>query len=207
MAYIPPSSSKYAPPSPFSRAPNKPATAATDTDGWTTVVTSTKNAPKKWGDSALKKPEPTFDELFPSLVPNSSKKNGVTPASSTESLAEKMKRKMAEEQAEAMRKKTEEEDSMKKQNEKNNQDDTDYGMIAQIGRFHNSTAVLRQFDDEDVYQHDRHEEEYYEDTMDRDAYGRNAGGVGYNYEENTEEYYGENDYTGEYDDGNEYDRY
>jgi hypothetical protein len=61
----------------------------------------------KWGQSALKKPEPkpkTFEDEFPSLGNSSAKPTSPTTDSKPLSMAERMKLKLAEEAAEAERK-------------------------------------------------------------------------------------------------------
>jgi hypothetical protein len=114
MAYCPPSSSKWAPAEPFRK--NRP-----DADGWQTVpskatlatvgitasTTANTKTPNKWGGSALKKPAPKFEDEFPTL---GGAKPAAAPAPTTTTtpsapmtMAERMKAKLAEEEAERLR--------------------------------------------------------------------------------------------------------
>jgi hypothetical protein len=120
MSYCPPSNSKWS------------SKTTTDDDGWKTVSsTKAKAPPAKWGQSALKKPEPKFEDEFPTIStrPAATTANAVTATATTTqqagqkplTLAERMKQKLAEEEEqkrreeEERRRKTEEAEAEKNQ--------------------------------------------------------------------------------------------
>lgn len=77
----------------------------TDADGWQTVgssgaTTTSKSVPSKWGQSALKKPEPKFEDEYPTLSSRtpSSSQTSLPQQSKPLTLAERMKQKLAEEE-------------------------------------------------------------------------------------------------------------
>jgi hypothetical protein len=108
----------YRPPSKWSSSKT-----TTDEDGWQTVSsnkTAAKTAPAKWGQSALKKPEPKFEDEFPTISTRSAPQ--VTPVTSgqkTLTIAERMKQKLAEE--EEQKRREEEERRRKAEEDEKNQ--------------------------------------------------------------------------------------
>ncbi len=191
MSYCPPSSSKWAPADPFRKT--KPAV---DADGWQTVAaktssagagtsaTSTTAVKNKWGESALKKPAPKFEDEFPTLggcgggkavaaVAAVAVGGAGAPAAPAAiaaaatprppvSFADRLKHRMAEEEADRLR--LAEEERMKAEREQEQYEKNRYsvGEVMPLTSFMRS-RMARNFKVE-------HEDEYHDPAMDAEYY-------------------------------------
>ncbi len=197
MAYRPPSQTRYAgvtappPPGPFSSRSSRP-TSVQDNDGW---ITPASRRPKysepvaKPASATTPAPAKSLDEEYPTL--------GVTPTlpkktwGSSESMAERMKKKMQEEEEERA---YQEMEKLRKEQEK---ESPQHGVLVQTNIISHQGLMRRLREDErDLYE----EEEVYEP-------GLNDNGYGYEYdyaegvEAHTPDYpYEGNDYTDDYND-------
>ena len=191
MAYRPPTTSKW---STTTTATTTTTTPTSTEEGWQTVARASRPAinatPSKWGQSALKKPEPPapkFEDEFPSLggTNATTKPTAAATAAATKplSMAERMKLRLAEEEAERLRL-ADEERRKAEEDEKNRFK----GEVIPLHSFiHNRIARDFKIDSE----YDSHEYNQYDDHYDRDQ-GMQPP---YDYEEDAD--YG---CDGEYDD-------
>jgi hypothetical protein len=151
MAYCPPSNSKWS------------SKTTTDDDGWKTVSSSkAKAAPAKWGQSALKKPEPKFEDEYPTIStrPAAATANAVTATTSQTgqkplTLAERMKQKLVEEEEQ---KKREEEERRRKAEEAEKNQYSDEGLV-----FLRSRQLKLANDFKVTHSYDQDYDEHYDD--------------------------------------------
>jgi hypothetical protein len=174
----------YCPPSKWSKSQD--VSGSTD-DGWQTVgrtdVKKIANAtPAKWGQSALKKPEPKYEDLFPTLSTITVATTAKSDAPKVLTLAERMKLKLAEEEEQ---KKAEEAARLKAEEDEKKQS-IDFLPVQSILR-------SRQMQIAKNFRVDYTEPEYHEDEDGfRDGYG---------YTDHRNDYYDEyeNDYDAPYE--------
>ncbi len=197
MAYRPPTTSKWS-------TATTTATTTASAEGWQTVARSSRPAggssatnatPSKWGQSALKKPEPPapkFEDEFPSLG-GATKTAAVATATATAtatakplSMAERMKLRLAEEEAERLRL-AEEERTKAEEDEKNRFK----GDVIPLHSFIHG-RVARDFKIDSEYDDHEHNATYYNEYPDH--YDQDQGlQPPYDYEEDAYNGYDDDD--------------